>query len=79
MDAKALLTEIIDHFANSVDTPDSWWAHSDDGTAYCLDHSSGSIKFWIDLDKDGTITLLWKRGTENEPTVMKFVANGQIE
>jgi hypothetical protein len=76
--AKALLTEIIDYFAICDDTPGDFWAHDEDRTSYCLDYrSSDGTKFWIDLDKDGTITLLWKPLGQGQPQIMTF-AHGTV-
>ncbi|HYT41954.1 MAG TPA: hypothetical protein VEP90_06385 [Methylomirabilota bacterium] len=69
------MTQIIDHFACAGESPGDWWAHDDDRTSYCLDHQSrDGTKFWIDLDKDGTITLLWKPPKQRHPYVTVFRA-----
>jgi hypothetical protein len=75
MKVAALLTEIIDHFANAKESPGDWWAHDDEFSSYCLDHQArDGTKFWLDLDKDGTITLLWKPAGKERPEIIKFVA-----
>ncbi len=79
MDAKTFLAEIIDHFANSEETPGDWWAPTEDHTSYCLDHKSkDGTKFWIDLDKDGTITLVWKPCGQESSGVMQFHAHPAV-
>jgi len=72
-DASSLLTEIIDHFAHAKESPGDWWAHPDDFSSYCLDHQShdGTI-FWLDLEKDGTIRIVW-RATGKPPVIMTFI------
>lgn len=78
MDAAALLTEIVDHFAKTGENPGDWWAHCDDYTSYSLDHTSkDGTKFWIDLDKDGTITLLWKSPGQEKAEIKQFHADWQ--
>lgn len=62
-DASAVLTEIIDYFATSEEGAGGEWAHPDDFSSYCLDFQGrDGTKFWLDLEKDGTIHLMWKRG-----------------
>ncbi len=75
MDAKALLAEIIDHFASSEETPGDWWAPAEDHSSYNLQHDSkDGTRFWIDLDKDGTITLVWRPCGRESADVMQFYA-----
>ncbi len=63
VDASAVLTEIIDYFAASNEGAGGEWAHPDDFSSYCLDfQGEDGTKFWLDLEKDGTIHLMWKRG-----------------
>ena len=74
LEAAAMLTEIIDHFANTEERPEDW-AHDDTGRSFCLDYrSKDGAKFWLDLDKDGTITVLWKPAGADAPVIMKFLA-----
>lgn len=76
MRAAEFLTEIIDHFAHAKETPADWWAHDEAGESYCLDHlSRDGTKFWLDLDKNGTITILWKPANASDAKVMKFKAD----
>ncbi len=74
MISAALLSEIIDHFASSEETPGDWWAPAEDRSSYNLQHDSkDGTRFCISLDKDGTITLVWKpRGRKR--SVMQFYA-----
>ena len=73
--ARTLLTEIIDYFANCDEKPGDFWAHDDEFESYCLDHrSKDGTKFWLDLEKDGTISIMWKPATAAKPTVMFFTA-----
>jgi hypothetical protein len=73
--ASALLTEIINHFATAKESPGDWWAHDDDYSSYCLDHKSkdGTV-FWLDLEDDGTIRIVWKPANEEKLRGMTFVA-----
>lgn len=75
MDTPALLTEIIDYFATAKESPGDFWAHPDDLSSYCLDHQArDGTKFWIDLEKDGTIMVLWKPAGQTVPTIKRFRA-----
>ncbi len=73
MTAQELLSAIIDHFADAKETPGDCWAPCDDHTSYSLDHRSrDGTKFWIDLDKSGEITLLWKPPGLGTPIIKTF-------
>jgi hypothetical protein len=75
MDAKQFLNEIIAHFAAAKEGPGQDWAHDDGFTSYCLDHlGSDGTKFWIDLEDDGTICILWKPAGQHVPTIKRFTA-----
>lgn len=71
--SKTVLTEILDWFTTNDKTPGDWWAPSDCRTSYGLDWRSeiGDRKFWLDLDKDGTITIYWKR-PDGSHEIVKF-------
>ncbi|SEE51486.1 hypothetical protein [Bradyrhizobium lablabi] len=78
MDAAAFLTEIIDYFATAKETPGDWWAHPEDLSSYNLDHRGrDGSKFWIDLEKDGTIMILWLPPGKTVPTIKRFSDAGQ--
>lgn len=70
-DKATILKEIIHHFAsNDIDRD---WAHADDMSSYGLDHrSEDGTKFWLDINEDGTIVVLWKPLGAVEPTVLRF-------
>lgn len=74
MNASAILTEIIDHFITAKESPGDFWAHDDAFQSYCLDHKArdGTV-FWLDLEHDGTIRLVWKPARA-EMRSMNFVA-----
>jgi hypothetical protein len=75
MTAEIVLGEVLDHFAKSGETPENWWAFSDDQTELCLDHTSkDGSKFWLDLCQDGTIIILWKEAGAETPKILKFTA-----
>ncbi len=71
--AKQVLAEVIDYFADNEESPGDWWAPSEDRTSLGLDWraSHEGRKFWIDLDKDGTVTIYWKR-PGGESSVVRF-------
>lgn len=74
-DASSFLSEIIDYFATAKESPGDWWAHDDDFSSYCLDHRArDGTAFWLDLEKDGTIRVLWKTGEKSKPEIMTFRA-----
>ncbi len=67
------LSKIIDHFAESDDGPPGDWAHDTDCSSYALEHrGKDGTRFWIDLDKDGTISVLWKPAGMERPEVKIF-------
>jgi hypothetical protein len=74
-DAKTLLNEIIAYFATAKESPGDFWAHDDNYSSYCLDHKArdGTI-FWLDLEDDGTIRIMWQPGSETKLRSMTFVA-----
>ena len=73
-DAKRILGEILDHFKKNDLNPEDAWAF--DYSSLGLDHQSpDGTKFWLDLDRDGTIMILWKpRGSK--PQVLRFKCDG---
>ena len=77
-DAKQFLNEIIAHFATSKEGPGEDWAHDDAFTSYCLDHrAKDGTRFWIDLEDDGTISILWKPAGQEKPIIKRFVTPSQ--
>jgi hypothetical protein len=76
MSGQALLTEIIDYFATKDEGLGDMWAHPDDFSSYGLDYRNrDGTQLWIDLDKDGTITVLWKRPDNSKVQVKKFTVS----
>jgi hypothetical protein len=75
IDAKVLLTEIINHFITAKTGPGDFWAHDDQFESYCLDYKSedGGI-FWLDLESDGTIRIVWKANHNASIQSQTFVA-----
>lgn len=73
--AAELLTEIIDYFITAKESPGDFWAHDDSYQSYCLDHKArdGTI-FWLDLEHDGTIRIVWQRPQDEKLKSMTFVA-----
>lgn len=77
MDGAAFLTEIIAYFSTAKESPGDAWAHPDDFSSYGLDHQSrDGTKFWIDLEQDGTIMVLWKPVGQQVPTIKRFSVCG---
>ncbi len=72
MTAEQMLNEVLDHFARTRSHPGDDWAPSDDGDTLCLDYAKDGVKFLIDLDRDGTITLLWKKTGTTTPKIITF-------
>jgi hypothetical protein len=76
MDAKQFLNQIIAHFAIEEEGPGDWWAHDNEFTSYALQHDGkDGVRFWIDLEDDGTITVLWKPAGAGDPIIKRFVAD----
>lgn len=60
--AQTLLSEIVDYFAIGHNNPGDHWCHDEDGTTFALDYKGkDGRKFWLDLHKDGTVSIFWKR------------------
>ena len=75
MTGSELLTEIVDYFATKQDGLGDMWAHPDDFSSYCMDYRSrDGTQLWIDLEKDGSIVVLWKCKDNIKPHVLKFTA-----
>ena len=75
-DAERILGEILDHFKKNDLKPEDAWAFPDDYSSLCLDHQSpDGTKFWLDIERDGTIMILWKpKGSK--PQVLTFRCDG---
>jgi len=75
IDAKRLLNEVLDHFDSNNIHPDDAWAFADDKSGMGLDHrSADGTKFWLDIERDGTIRILWKPRGIGPPQVVTFAA-----
>jgi len=60
-DAAKVLGEILDHFQKTERWPSDDWAFDDDYSSLCLDHQSrDGSKFWLDIERDGTLRVMWK-------------------
>lgn len=60
-DAKHLLNEILDYFQAEDRDPGGDWAFPDDFSSLGLDYRDRfDTKLWLDLERDGTIHLVWK-------------------
>jgi hypothetical protein len=78
--AQQIIGEILDHFAKNDLTPEDAWAFVDDYSALCLDHRSpDGTKFWLDFERDGTISVLWKPVGAKQPKVLRFRAFAQSQ
>jgi len=73
--AKKLLNEIIAFFSTCQEGLGDGWAHDDEFTSYGLDyrHRNGT-QWWLDLENDGIIRILWKPVGQDKPTTMYFSA-----
>ncbi len=79
-EAQRIIGEILDHFAENDLRPSDDWAFPDDFSSLCLDHqSSDGTKFWLDLERDGTISVLWKPAGAERPTILRFHALSQAD
>lgn len=57
----SLLGDILDHFRDAKTHPGDEWAFDEDHDSLCLDFWGGDgTKFWLDLQRDNTIHILWK-------------------
>lgn len=73
MTGKEIVIAVLDHMQANDLRPEDAWAFSDDYESLGLDHRSpDGSKFWLDLDRDGTITILWKPAGADTPNVCKF-------
>lgn len=75
-DPKKLLTEIIAFFSTCQEGLGDGWAHDSEFKSYGLDyrHRNGTV-FWLDLEDDGTIHVLWKPVGQDSATSMRFSAD----
>lgn len=59
--ARQIIGEVLDHFRSPDRHLGDEWAFADDNSSMGLDHRSpDGTKFWLDLNRDGTIVILWK-------------------
>ena len=76
--ATKVINEILDHFQNNGEKPSDNWDFDDEFSSMCLDHqSSDGAKFWIDIERDGTIHILWKAAGADKPQVVIFVSQSK--
>ena len=70
---KDLINEILDYFKdNEHERPDRDWAFQEDFSSYNYDYQSRKgTKFWIDLERDGTIKVFWRVGDKREVAVFE--------
>jgi hypothetical protein len=60
--ARTLLSDILDYFIENDVHPGDEWSFSDDQTTFGLDFwGKDGTKFWLNLNRDGTIDIFWKR------------------
>ena len=76
-EAKIIMGEILDYFLDTDKTSDDAWCFSEDGSEFGLDHQSeDGTKFWLNLSRDGAITILWKPFNAEKPNILKYkIAN----
>lgn len=60
-DATKILNEALDYFEKTETDPGGGWAFCDDYSSMGLDFKSpAGDKFWLDIERDGTILVMWK-------------------
>lgn len=60
-DATKIINDALDYFAKSETDPGGFWAFPDDGSSLGLDfRAKDDTVFWLDIDRDGTIQLVWR-------------------
>lgn len=73
-DAAIVLGKILDHFQQSDTRPGEDWAFDDEFSSLCLDYlSPHGAKFWLDIERDGTIRIIWSPGNGGEVNSLTFV------
>lgn len=74
-----ILAEIVDHFAITDSKPGNDWAFDDDQTSIGLDHRSvDGSKMWLDLNRDGTITIFWKKAGSGRGVSVTYAEKGAL-
>jgi len=74
-EAQKLLGAILDHYQNNDTRPGEDWAFDDEFSSLCLDClSPDGSKFWLDIERDGTIRVLWSPGNGKDVTSLTFVS-----
>ena len=68
------INEILDYFEKVETDPGGDWAFPDDYSSLCLDfRGKDNTVFWIDIERDGSIRLIWRPGNNGEFKSMTFV------
>ncbi len=62
----SVLAEVLDYFKAANLYPEDCWCFDDNDGSLGLDHrSADGTKFWLNLNRDGSIEIYWKpAGTE---------------
>ena len=77
--AKKTLNEVLDFFAAHNTNPGDWWGFTDDGSEFCLDYRSpNGARFWLDLTREGVISLLWRAPGSTEHQSFAFEAASKV-
>ena len=59
----SVLAQVLDHFKAGGFYPENEWCFNDDDSTLGLDHRSpDGTKFWLDLNRDGSIEIYWRPG-----------------
>lgn len=74
MTAANAMTAALEYFERTGRNPGDWWAFTDDQSEMCLEfNGNDGAKFWLDLNKDGTIQLMWRAPDTTKAESINFV------
>lgn len=72
-EAVKVLNEAMDYFEKTETDPGGEWAFCEDYSSLGLDfRSPNGDAFWLDLERDGTILVMWKKA-DGEVNSVTFV------
>lgn len=75
--ARADINEILDYFSRAEINPGSDWAFDEDQSSLGVDfRSSDGTKFWLDINRDGTLSIFWKPADRPSGETLTFVRRG---
>jgi len=75
VDGKNLANELLDYFQQTQTYPGDDWAFDEDYTELGLDwQGKDGAKFWLTIDRNGVVNILWKNGAEVKTSIYRSVA-----